>query len=354
MSREKREFSGVFIPAHIWHDTELTPSQMKILGEIHSLDPYGKGCFAQNAHFAKILGCKEPAVSEHISNLISKNYVESRGQGVSRRLFYNRERWGFTEDEKKPSENPNEPSENPNEPSENPNEPSENPNHKYQRKKQSKTNENRDAIAEIIQYLNDSVGSDFKPERKDTVDHINARMKEGFTIADFKAVIDCKKAEWQADSYWSKFLRPRTLFAPTHMEDYLQDAKKWRSQGTTVANDKSGNIEPEERIKSRAELRVETVMRVINSKLNKEKLLLGVNDYELILEYSNQQPESERYAGLNYSGYLEKAKSLVSKSAPQSVVVEVAKKLAVASWLQSETWKTDHFRKLWKASNKMS
>ena len=45
-------------------------------------------------------------------------------------------------------------------------------------------------------------------------------MNEGFTVDDFKKVIDNKSAEWGKDSKMSKYLRPETLFG-TKFESYL-------------------------------------------------------------------------------------------------------------------------------------
>ncbi|WP_169801469.1 conserved phage C-terminal domain-containing protein [Neobacillus drentensis] len=60
---------------------------------------------------------------------------------------------------------------------------------------------------------------------------IHARYGEGFTLEDFKRVIDIKSVEWQSDPKWNKFLRPETLFG-TKFEAYLnqQEGKKKMSE----------------------------------------------------------------------------------------------------------------------------
>ncbi len=50
---------------------------------------------------------------------------------------------------------------------------------------------------------------------------INGRMEDGFTIDDFKTVIDKKCAEWLGDKEMDQYLRPETLFAAKHFESYL-------------------------------------------------------------------------------------------------------------------------------------
>ncbi|MDM5329905.1 conserved phage C-terminal domain-containing protein [Neobacillus sp. CF12] len=82
-------------------------------------------------------------------------------------------------------------------------------------------------IAEIIDYLNEKTGKNFRPGSNKTKELINARYGEGFTLENFKRVIDLKSVEWQSAPKWNKFLRPETLFG-TKFESYLnqQEEKK--------------------------------------------------------------------------------------------------------------------------------
>lgn len=73
---------------------------------------------------------------------------------------------------------------------------------------------------EIIEHLNNRVGTNYKHTTKKTRDLIKARFNEGFTIDDFKIVIDKKCVEWINDEKMNKFLRPETLFG-TKFESYL-------------------------------------------------------------------------------------------------------------------------------------
>ena len=75
-------------------------------------------------------------------------------------------------------------------------------------------------IVEILDYLNDKTHSAYKPTTEKTKKVIRARINEGFTLADFKKVIDLKTSEWLHDPHWSKYLRPETLFG-TKFESYL-------------------------------------------------------------------------------------------------------------------------------------
>ena len=49
------------------------------------------------------------------------------------------------------------------------------------------------------------------------------RLAEGFTIDDFKKVIDVKCAQWLNDPNMKKYLRPETLFKASHFESYLNE-----------------------------------------------------------------------------------------------------------------------------------
>lgn len=77
---------------------------------------------------------------------------------------------------------------------------------------------------EIINYLNAITGSSYRPSSRETKVHIDARLKEGFKIDDFKKVIDNKYADWK-DTDWEKFLRPSTLFG-NKFEGYLNQKIK--------------------------------------------------------------------------------------------------------------------------------
>lgn len=77
-----------------------------------------------------------------------------------------------------------------------------------------------DQIKEIIDYLNNKLGSKYSYKTASTKKHINARLAEGHTIEEFKLVIDKKYDEWHKDERMSKFLRPETLFG-TKFEGYL-------------------------------------------------------------------------------------------------------------------------------------
>ena len=86
---------------------------------------------------------------------------------------------------------------------------------------------------DIIDYLNQKAGTHFRHSSADTKKHIKARFNDGFTLEDFKAVIDKKVKEWKGTDM-EKFLRPATLFG-TKFEGYL-------NQKEAAGNNKFNNF----------------------------------------------------------------------------------------------------------------
>ena len=87
-------------------------------------------------------------------------------------------------------------------------------------------------VDEIVGYLNAKTGKSFRTTTRETVRLVNARLKEGYTVDDFKAVIDKKVAQWANDPKFSAYLQPSTLFAPSHFENYLNAVTVVRGRGS--------------------------------------------------------------------------------------------------------------------------
>lgn len=79
-------------------------------------------------------------------------------------------------------------------------------------------------IAEIVDYLNEKANTSFRPSAEYAKTHIRARLREGFTLDDFKAVIDGRVKAWANNPKMSEYLRPQTLFG-TKFESYLNASK---------------------------------------------------------------------------------------------------------------------------------
>ena len=78
---------------------------------------------------------------------------------------------------------------------------------------------NIDIYSEAVDYLNQKAGTKYKSNSKNTTKHIKARLNDGYTLEDFKSVIDKKCSEW-LNTDMEKYLCPDTLFG-TKFVKYL-------------------------------------------------------------------------------------------------------------------------------------
>lgn len=76
----------------------------------------------------------------------------------------------------------------------------------------------RDAV-EILGFLNEKAGRNYEPVMVN-IEMIVARLKEGATPDDCRAVIAKKCREWKTDERMSLYLRPATLFNRTKFAQY--------------------------------------------------------------------------------------------------------------------------------------
>lgn len=76
-----------------------------------------------------------------------------------------------------------------------------------------------ESVKEVLVHLNQMAGTSYRPVDSN-LRLIEARLKEGATVADMKRVIDAKCAEWKGGDM-EKYLRPQTLFNASKFEQYL-------------------------------------------------------------------------------------------------------------------------------------
>lgn len=120
------------------------------------------------------------------------------------------------------------------------------------------------SVAEdIVTFLNSVTGSNYRSTTDKTRKLIAARLAEGFTVDDFKAVITKKAKEWQGTDM-AQYLRPETLFG-TKFEGYLNQpevrnnrrsplsrAEQERQEGIEVVNRLMKEYEEEGRANEQA------------------------------------------------------------------------------------------------------
>ena len=82
----KREFTGVFIPAHIW-TSRLLPAEKMLLGEVASLSVKTGWCDASRDHFAEWLHCDVTNVTHYVKKLEKLGFLEvSRTPGYRSKM----------------------------------------------------------------------------------------------------------------------------------------------------------------------------------------------------------------------------------------------------------------------------
>ena len=97
-------------------------------------------------------------------------------------------------------------------------------------------------ITEIVDYLNEKAHTNYRSNSKTTIRHINARLNEGYTLSDFKQVIDNRCATWLGTDM-EQYLRPETLFG-SKFENYLNArAPKLRGGDGRILSDETNGWE---------------------------------------------------------------------------------------------------------------
>ena len=81
----------------------------------------------------------------------------------------------------------------------------------------------------IVDYLNQQANTKYKSTSKKTQSLIKARVNDGFTVDDFKQVIDNKVAEWKGGEM-EKYIRPETIFG-SKFESYLNQKVEKKTSG---------------------------------------------------------------------------------------------------------------------------
>ena len=101
---------------------------------------------------------------------------------------------------------------------------------KYLREPSTKNNK-AVPYKEIIEYLNEKTGKSISYRSNGNKKLIRARINEGYTVEDFKKVIDNKVNDWFGKGIKfsngkpaENYLHPSTLFIPKNFDKYLNEA----------------------------------------------------------------------------------------------------------------------------------
>lgn len=232
-----RDFKGVWIPAKIWLDANLSIQETVFLTEIDSLDNGKAGCFASNKYFSTFFGLSTSRCSRVIASLKDKGYLNinyiRNGKEIEKRILrVNRQpianvQQGIAKTQQGVAETPPRYCGNAQV-----NNTSNNTVNNTSNIKPLSSKPDPIPYAEIISYLNQVTGKSFK----NVETHkklIRARWHEKATLGDFKKVIDNKSSEW-LETDMAKYLQPSTLFG-SKFDQYLNQTNVAKQKGGSYA-----------------------------------------------------------------------------------------------------------------------
>jgi len=84
-------------------------------------------------------------------------------------------------------------------------------------------------IKEVLDYLNSVCKSDYSINNPNNTFGLTKLINEGYTIEDFKLVIDKKWSDWK-NTEWQKYVRPETLFGG-NFKKYLNEQPRITKSG---------------------------------------------------------------------------------------------------------------------------
>lgn len=87
-----------------------------------------------------------------------------------------------------------------------------------------------DLAKQVLIFLNEHTGHFYRPEPA-TLKPIVARLKDGYTLRECRAVVVRKAREWGADDKMKKFLRPATLFGAEKFAQYVGEVPPTAAAG---------------------------------------------------------------------------------------------------------------------------
>ena len=224
MDKELPSYYSI-IPATVRYDHNLKANEKLMYGEITALASKNGYCWAENRYFAELYDVHKITISKWLKNLEDNGYIRTElkyvygTKQVSKRLIYINDTpisqiaKGYESNDYDPvSENTKE-------------ELSTTSNNNTRDINTLSRNSTHTPYKEIIDYLNEKTGRKYKHTAKVNQRVIKARMNEGYTLEDFKTVIDKKSVGWKNDVKMKEFLRPETLFS-TKFDRYLNEDTK--------------------------------------------------------------------------------------------------------------------------------
>ena len=228
MDKELPSYYSI-IPATVRYDEKLKANEKLMYGEITALASKNGFCWAENRYFAELYNVHKITISKWLKNLEDKGYIRTElkyvygTKQVSKRYIYINDT-PISQNANRCKSNGYDPvSQNTKE------ELSTTSNNNTRDINTLSRNSTRTPYKEIIDYLNEKTGREYKHTAKANQRVIKARMNEGYTLEDFKTVIDKKSVKWNDDVKMKEYLRPETLFG-TKFDRYLNEDLETKSE----------------------------------------------------------------------------------------------------------------------------
>lgn len=265
------------IPAIVRYDSELNGHAKLLYGEITALCNKKGYCWATNQYFAELYGVSKRTITNWIKNLEDQKYIKTElnykenSKEVANRFiwllpfptegnFYTY-RNNFHEGVEENFSTPHEKNFADN------NTVINNTINNTSNKDILSSSDEHDCVLykEVVEYLNEKAGTNYRSSSQKTRKLIRARANEGFKLEDFKMVIDKKVSSW-INTDMAKYLRPETLFG-TKFEGYLQEkairtgTKRKETLPDWVAEQERAEKEAERKRNEELERRKEQIKR---------------------------------------------------------------------------------------------
>ncbi|MFK4329976.1 putative phage protein (TIGR02220 family) [Bacillus sp. RC240] len=122
---------------------------------------------------------------------------------------------------------------------------------KEKEEEDSSSDESEQPIAipykEILDYLNEKAKKKYNHKSEGHRKFIRARWNEDYTVDDFKTVIDNKVPQWlgkfdKDGKTLEQYLRPSTLFAQKHFDNYLNETVKGENSNASSKKHKNNEF----------------------------------------------------------------------------------------------------------------
>lgn len=224
---------------NVLRSSELSPESKAIYGYLASFAGCENTCFPSRKMMLKELQMSETRFSKHMNPLISLGVVsvtrERNGNVYGKNIYtINHEIQIIEKQDSRHSGNESAENESAENLSTNSNSININNNNNKEYKDIVEKDLDKPPYKEIIDYLNAKTNKSYQYQGAATQRHINGRFKEGYTLDDFKKVIDIKTAEWKGGKM-EQYLRPETLFG-TKFEGYLnqQQGEEEKENGDRI------------------------------------------------------------------------------------------------------------------------